>query len=100
MNRVLYHLSNGFYLLNYAGIVFGALTFSHENEQKKLLFLYTAAKHALFVANSYYIHFNKLPIHNHIFLEFINNLGAFIFCFPNYAMLAIPYIYHIKDPKK
>lgn len=100
-------LSSVFFGCNYAGIVFNAFTtnFSGEKkdeEQRKVsgetlvylfqLFVWTAAKHAVFMGNNYLIHLLKFEMGPFRMLNLANDLGAFLCCFPSYFILAYPKI--------
>ena len=54
------------------------------------LFLWTAAKHALFMSNNYLIHMLKFEIGPFRVLNLANDMAAFLCCFPNYFILAYP----------
>eukprot|EP00347_Sterkiella_histriomuscorum_P022492 403338289 len=83
-------LSNFFFNCNYAGVIFGALTFINESEEKKKLFLNTAMKHSLFLGSNYLIHYLKFDFKTYCALMLANDVAAFLVCFPNYAMLMLP----------
>ena len=84
-------LSSVLFGCNYAGVIYGAFTFNNEtNEQKKKLFLWTAFKHAIFMSNNYLIHmlkFDLMPLRR---LNAMNDLGAFLCCFPGYFLIMYP----------
>jgi len=85
------HLSTAFFGLNYAGVIYGALTIPNEpDDTKRRLFLTTAAKHAVFAANTYLIHLLKFPILPFRQLTLANDFAAFLTCFPNYLIVALP----------
>ena len=85
------HLSTAFFGLNYAGVLYGALTIPNEpDETKRRLFLTTAAKHAVFAGNTYLIHLLKFSVLPFRQLTLANDLAAFLCCFPNYLIVALP----------
>ena len=63
---------------------------NESDEAKRRLFLGTAARHAVFAGNTYLIHFLKFPILQFRQLTLANDLAAFLCCFPNYFLLAVP----------
>jgi len=86
-------LSTAFFALNYAGVLYGALVVPNESDEtKRRLFLTTAAKHAVFAGNTYLIHFLKFPVLQFRQLTLANDLAAFLCCFPNYLLIALPAI--------
>jgi hypothetical protein len=85
------HMSTVFFGCNYLGVLYGAFTFSNEtNEDKKRLFLRTAAKHALFMSNNYLIHMLKFDVGHLRKLNLLNDLASFIVCFPAYFIIMYP----------
>ena len=84
-------LSTVFFGCNYLGVLYGAFTFNNEtNEDKKRLFLWTAAKHALFMSNNYLIHMLKFDLVHLRRLNLMNDLGSFLCCFPAYFIIMYP----------
>ena len=84
-------MSTFFFGCNYVGIIYGAITIPNDtNEQRKKMFLTTAFKHALFMSNNYLIHMLKLSFSQSRKLNAINDLGAFLCCFPSYLMIMLP----------
>ena len=79
---------------NYLGVIFGALTTptTDSKDERRTLFLWTVAKHALFMGNCYLIYLMKFPLAQHNALNLANDAAAFACCFPNYMIVAWPKI--------
>lgn len=79
------------YGCNFVGVVYGAFTHTSDtNEERKQLFIRTAFKHFFFILNYHWLVFLKLDIKIFRKLNLLNDLSAFMCCFPQYAIIMYP----------
>ena len=87
MEKIVRGASSLLFGLNYAGVVFGALTFIKEPEDKQTVFMKTCGINCLFLLNNYALSFMKFrAFPTHMAIQTVNDLGCTLVCVPVYAM--------------